>query len=137
MVATFSVDPEYGFVLASAAFSILVVARKQYKVFYPALYADKAHNKDADAFNCVQRGHQNTLENFPAFLGLLLATGLRFPIYATLAGLVWTVGRIVYFKGYSTGDPKARYRGGFCHFGLLGLLVLSVAWAIELLKARF
>ena len=52
-------------------------ARKQYKVFYPALYADKAHNKDADAFNCVQRGHQNTLENFPPVLGLLLATGLR------------------------------------------------------------
>lgn len=28
---------------------------------YPDLYADKS-NPDADAFNAVQRGHQNTLE---------------------------------------------------------------------------
>ena len=40
-------------------------------------------------------------------------------------------------QGYSTGDPKARYRGGFCHFGLLGLLGLAVVWALELVKARF
>ncbi len=52
-------------------------ARKKYGVKYPAMYADKASNKDADAFNCVQRGHQNTLENFPALLALLLVTGLR------------------------------------------------------------
>ncbi len=41
------------------------------------MYADKATNKDAEAFNCVQRGHQNSLENLPAFLALLAITGLR------------------------------------------------------------
>jgi hypothetical protein len=37
----------------------------RFGVKYPALYADKATCKDADHFNCVQRAHQNSLENFP------------------------------------------------------------------------
>lgn len=40
------------------------------------MYAD-ATNKDANAFNCIQRGHQNSLEGFPLFLGLLLVDGVK------------------------------------------------------------
>lgn len=36
-------------------------ARKKFNVKFPDLYASK-DNPDAEAFNCVQRGHQNTLE---------------------------------------------------------------------------
>jgi glutathione S-transferase len=38
--------------------------RCRYNVKYPALYADKG-TPNADAFNCVQRAHQNSLENYP------------------------------------------------------------------------
>ena len=48
----------------------------RYGVGYPNLYAD-ASNKNANAFNCVQRGHQNSLEGYPKFLALLLSSGLK------------------------------------------------------------
>jgi glutathione S-transferase len=38
-------------------------ARKKYGVDYPNLYAVPGYHKDADAFNRVQRGHQNALES--------------------------------------------------------------------------
>ena len=40
------------------------------------MYAD-ASNKNANAFNCIQRGHQNSLEGFPLFLGCLLLAGAK------------------------------------------------------------
>jgi hypothetical protein len=48
-----------------------------HSVKYPNMYANKAENKDADAFNNVQRAHQNTLENIPHFLMFLLLGGLQ------------------------------------------------------------
>jgi glutathione S-transferase len=52
----------------------------RYGVKYPALYAAKgdcAKEEHVKAFNCVQRGHQNSLELQPAFLSLLTLAGLR------------------------------------------------------------
>lgn len=37
---------------------------------------------------------------------------LQFPIAASVAGLGYLIGRVMFFKGYSTGDPKNRMRGG-------------------------
>ena len=51
-------------------------ARKKFAVRYPALYADSS-NKDANAFNCVQRGHQNSLEQLPHFLATFAVASLR------------------------------------------------------------
>ena len=44
-------------------------------------------------FNCVQRAHQNTLENLPTFFFLLATAGVGYPKYATATGLVWVVAR--------------------------------------------
>lgn len=47
---------------------------------YPDLYASKENCKseeDIKAFNCVQRGHQNSLELHPAFLTLMTLAGLK------------------------------------------------------------
>ncbi|GMF19170.1 unnamed protein product [Phytophthora lilii] len=46
------------------------VARKQFNVPYPQMYAEKK-DKHANEFNCVQRAHQNVLENLPLFYAML------------------------------------------------------------------
>ncbi|EFN54337.1 hypothetical protein CHLNCDRAFT_135580 [Chlorella variabilis] len=116
-------------------------ARKKYGITYPTLYAPPGH-KDEKAFNCVQRAHQNSLENLPSFYALLLTAGIKasgprlahsYLISASIAGAVALVGRIFFFNGYSTGDPKARYRGGFTHFGTLALLGMVIGWSAQLL----
>lgn len=104
-------------------------ARKKYKVYYPIMYALESENKDAKVFNCVQRGHQNSLEFMPTFMVMLLLGGLQYPIVAAIFGAVYTVARLQYFRGYSTGTASARYSsgGGFHWLALIGLLVCNAA----------
>lgn len=52
------------------------------------------------------------------FLALLVVAGLKYPITAAAAGAVYLIGRIVYFAGYSSGDPQKRLRGSFMYLGL-------------------
>eukprot|EP00884_Botryococcus_braunii_P019232 jgi/Botrbrau1/5993/Bobra.104_1s0023.1 len=142
-MAALNIEPQFGLVLLTLFLLLfifnlwmpfhVVKARRKYKVKYPALYADK-ENKDADVFNCVQRAHQNCLEYQPALLVSLLLAGLRFPIFASIAGLVVAAGRILYFSGYSTGIPDARYRGGFWLFGQLPLYIALAVWGVELVS---
>jgi glutathione S-transferase len=57
----------------------------RYGVAYPALYASSENCKSEAAstqFNCVQRGHQNCLENQPGFLAMLIVAGLRVRVNA-------------------------------------------------------
>lgn len=52
----------------------------RFGVEYPALYADDKNcpnEANRKTFNCVQRAHQNSLENQPIFLGLLTLSGLQ------------------------------------------------------------
>merc|ERR1711860_2635 len=88
---------------------------------------------DDDRFNCVQRAHQNTLENYPQFLILMIFGGLTFPKLSAAAGMVWIVGRVFYALGYYSGDPKKRMRGAFGYLGLLALLIFSIITALKLL----
>ncbi|KAF4131652.1 MAPEG family [Phytophthora infestans] len=89
------------------------------------MYAEKSE-KNAKAFNCVQRGHQNIVENIPSFVGLFFPSALYRPQVATAAGLVRILGFVVYMRGYSSGDPQKRMQGAFGHFALLVNVGLSV-----------
>ena len=84
-------------------------------------------------FNCIQRAHQNSLENQPIFLFLLSASSLRFPLVAGILGFSYLLGRLVYFQGYSKGKPKGRMTGvvlqSVCLIGILGLVI---SFCIEL-----
>lgn len=109
-------------------------ARKRYGVEYPSLYGDSS-TADGKAFNCVQRGAQNALENVSSFHTLLLLSGARFPISATIAAAVYLSGRVMYMNGYATGDPKGRLQGSFLHFGSLAMLGMVGYWAYEIFSS--
>eukprot|EP00755_Sulcionema_specki_P032318 Sspe_Gene.2178::Locus_718_Transcript_1_1_Confidence_1.000_Length_659::g.2178::m.2178/K00799/GST, gst; glutathione S-transferase len=103
------------------------MARKQYKVDLPKMYAE-GDSKDAKLFNCIQRGHQQALETYPQFLALSLIAGLRHPVFSTLCGLAWCIARVKWAAGYATGDPEARYSsfwGAYIWYALIGALTAS------------
>ncbi|CAN6478536.1 unnamed protein product [Victoria cruziana] len=135
---------EYGFVVLVSVFYTFFnfwmafqvgKARKRYKVPYPTLYAIESENKDAKLFNCIQRGHQNSIEVMPIFFTLLLLGGIHHPIAATALGILYTVGRYFYFSGYATGDPANRLTLGRLNFlALLGLMVCAVSFGVNLIR---
>ena len=83
---------------------------------------------DAFAFNCIQRGHMNTLENMPSVVMLLLVTWPCFPLPSAICGFIWIAGRVLYMIGYSKGVAQ-RMWGAIAYVGFLGLLGLSLATA--------
>ncbi|CAG7821263.1 unnamed protein product [Allacma fusca] len=137
MSVTLVLPDGYGYVILTAVASIFMTmwkavqvgkARKEFKVDYPAMYSDKSAH-----FNCYQRAHQNTLENYPQFLVLLLLAGIEMPCVSALAGLVFIAGRVVYALGYQTGEPIKRARGNFAMMGMLVLLLINMKLALRLL----
>ncbi|XP_019182699.1 PREDICTED: microsomal glutathione S-transferase 3-like [Ipomoea nil] len=111
-------------------------ARKKYKVPYPTMYAIEAENKDAKLFNCVQRGHQNSLENMPVFFMLMILGGIRHPLISASLGAIYIVSRYGYFTGYATGDPTKRYTlGKYGFIAIFGLQICAISCAIKLLTS--
>ncbi|KAL8132766.1 hypothetical protein AgCh_008303 [Apium graveolens] len=88
-------------------------ARRKYNVTYPAMYASESENKDANLFNCIQRGHQNSLEWMPSFYIFMVVGGIKHPIISAALGFVYLVARYFYFTGYSSGDPQKRLTIGY------------------------
>ncbi|KAE8685455.1 Detected protein of confused Function [Hibiscus syriacus] len=112
-------------------------ARKRYKVFYPTLYALESDNKDANLFNCVQRGHQNSLEMMPMLFVLVILGGMGHPRVSAALGLFYIVARYFYFTGYATGDPSNRLNlGKFGFLALVGLKICTISFGISLLRLR-
>ncbi|KAL4087537.1 hypothetical protein PRIC1_013427 [Phytophthora ramorum] len=107
-------------------------ARKLYGVAYPEMYAEKS-DKNAKAFNCVQRGHQNILENIPIFLALLFTSSIYRPQVAAIAGFIRILGFVLYMRGYASGDPKKRMQGAFGQLALLVNVGLSVEASLRIL----
>jgi glutathione S-transferase len=98
-------------------------ARKELNVKYPLMYSPE--NNFDNKFNCIQRAHQNSLEFQPTFYFLLMTGGFACPCFASIFGTAYLVGRIKYFKDYSTGDPKKRLTGFMIsQVALLGLAAL-------------
>ncbi|KAF9091582.1 Microsomal glutathione S-transferase 3 [Mortierella sp. AM989] len=144
-MTTITILPEFGYTVAVAVASSALVFffgarvtkyRSIAKVPLPYEYADPNDCKDDHQkyiFNCYQRVHQNTLEGFSGYLATLLLSGINYPIPAAALGLVWILGRIFYFYGYTTGNPSSRHMGVFGHIGEFGLLGLTGKFAYDLI----
>ncbi|CAK4138071.1 unnamed protein product [Aphanomyces euteiches] len=130
-----TIQPDHGYVILVVVLVAFVnlwagmkvgAARRAYNIKYPQMYAEKSDEYFLE-FNCVQRAHQNMVENLPVFLSLLIASSIYRPMWAALAGLIRVLGFIVYVISYSSGDPEKRLFGSF---GFLGLFV-SVGLCFE------
>ncbi|XP_077240009.1 uncharacterized protein LOC143880915 [Tasmannia lanceolata] len=142
-MATVELHKEFGWVVAVLVLYVILntymfiqvyVARKKYNVPYPTLYAIESENPNAKLFNCVQRGHQNSLEMMPIFFVLLLLGGVQHPWISVGFGLFYVVTRFFYFTGYSTGNPDNRLQiGEWNLLALLGHLALTMSFGIHLL----
>ena len=140
-------------------------ARRKYNIPYPTLYAvagtprnygpvdpsptaplttagDSAaskseliSNEDAYAFNCVQRGHQNSLENF-WLVSVLALVNWGFPIPTGFSLLLWVFGRIAYMRGYTAGVKTRNSIVGalLTYPALLCLWGLTLATAVHLFR---
>ncbi|RHY29990.1 hypothetical protein DYB32_004755 [Aphanomyces invadans] len=97
------------------------------------MYAETKHEHFL-AFNCVQRAHQNVVENLPVFLSLLFASVYR-PLAAAIAGLIRVLGFVAYVHFYSSGDPAKRQYGSFGNIGMLIMLGLTFEAAYRLISA--
>jgi len=135
----FNIPSGFGYVVLTSIGSMFLLAwqgiqvgkmRQKLKINYPTMYS-----ADNDLFNCFQRAHQNTLENYSQFLALLLFGGLEMPIFSAIGGVIWIAGRVAYSRGYYTGDPKKRSRGFFGYIGLFMLLGASFKFSYHLLTA--
>ncbi|KAL1348598.1 uncharacterized protein LOC107458039 [Arachis duranensis] len=112
----------------------VAIARKRYKVPYPTLYASESQNKDAKLFNCIQRGHQNSLETMAIFFMLMILGGLKHPSICGVLGVLYIIARYFYFKGYATGDPINRLKIGRLFFvALVGLMLCAISFGCTLL----
>jgi glutathione S-transferase len=119
------VSPEYGWVILGAVIGNEIIsiylggqvmgARRKFDVQYPNAYATPNYHKNADEFNRYQRGHQNFLEYAHGYRMMTLIGGLEYPLACAIGSLFWSVGCVLYLKGYadSTLDVKtARYKRG-------------------------
>jgi len=101
----------------------VAVAHAKFGVKLPAMTG----NPD---FERVFRAHENTLEWMPTFLvPLWLCAIYLSDIAAAALGLVWIVGRVVYFAGYSKAVEK-RLPGFFIQGTACMLLFVGAAAGI-------
>jgi glutathione S-transferase len=79
------------------------------------------------------RAHLNTLEWLPIFLPSLWLFAIYWNSHVAAAlGLVWIIGRIVYFVGY-VSEARKRFPGFFIQSSAAGLLLIGATGRIAYL----
>lgn len=102
-------------------------ARKPHGVDYP-------DTSGPAAFNRIWRAHQNTLEALPQILpSLWLFAIIVSDMWAGILGIVWTIGRILYVRGYAeaaekrgTGFTISLLATAVALFGALGVVIAQL-----------
>ena len=113
------------FVVSQVLGGRVMGARSKFAVPYPNLYAVPGVHEKADAFNRVQRGHQNMLETLPSVIAMVLVAGLKYPRIAAGASVAYCAGSYFYQTGYAdeSKDVKgARYTHPLAALKPIGML---------------
>lgn len=111
--------------LAIALYFIFATRVARARITFNVKHPATSGNPD---FERVFRAHVNTLEWMPTFLAPLWLCAIYFSdVGAAALGLVWIVGRILYFRGYSRAVEK-RLPGFFVQ--VLACLLLFIGAAI-------
>ena len=133
--------PEFGYVILGIVSTFFLnfwlgfqvtKARKKHDVTYPTFYENSKPE-----FNCIQRGHQNSLEYVPFLHATSLLGGLFHPTLAAAGIVVWIIGRVIYMLGYSTGSPGKRAPGFILSIVGLLLTTVSAVWTAGTLLGWF
>jgi glutathione S-transferase len=146
-MTTITLTPEHGYAFATLIGTAITIVglggqvggyRKKAKIPYPYMYATKEQaDKDqaAHLFNCAQRVHQNTLENYPTFLVVYSVAAIKYPLIASVCGIIYFMGRVGFSRGYMTGKPEKRHYGAFGYIGLFALLGTAITTCYTLITA--
>ena len=68
-------------------------------------------------------------------MAMSLVGGAFLPIPAAVCTVSWTIGRVIYARGYFTGDPDQRVYGySLSAPGFAGLFGINAYGAIKMLK---
>jgi len=95
-------------------------------------FAEKLSLEDWMEFNNYQRAHYNYLEGVASILVLLVTSGLFFPRFTALFGVIYIVGRVLYGVGYRRKGAAGRLIGaGLIDVCLLALLASSAYGAFN------
>jgi len=98
--------------------ALVAIARKKQGVAAPAMTG-------SDVFERLCRVHLNTQERLVLFLPLMwLAAQFWNPVWAATAGIVFLIGRMVYWRGY-VQHPEKRMVGNLLTMLPIGLLLLA------------
>lgn len=98
--------------------ALVAIARKTQGVAAPAMTG-------SDAFERLARVHLNTQERLVLFLPLMwLAAQFWNPVWAAAAGIVFLIGRMVYWRGY-VQHPEKRMVGNLLTMLPIALLLLA------------
>ncbi|KAF7329928.1 hypothetical protein MKEN_00256700 [Mycena kentingensis (nom. inval.)] len=150
MPSTLTVPEGFAYVPAALVSTVFLLGgqtaavskhRRLAKIAYPRLYADNAEMAASPAavkFNCVQRAHQNTIENLALIYMMTVVLGLTRPKLAAAGLASWVVSRVFYTIGYASGIPAKRNSplGSTFYFSSLCTLVFgSMYSAFELVSA--
>lgn len=106
----------------------VVLARIAYNVPNPNLYATTGNNKHAVEFNCVQRGHQNFLEQYGQLALVVFFTAMvaNRPNIAGVLLVVVSMCRVLYAQQYRTNVK--RRMGPF--LGVVFVTSIGVGYAL-------
>jgi len=120
LVIVLAIVEYMGFALATGR------ARLKYEIAAPATTGN-------EIFERHFRAQQNTLEQLIAFIPALIVCGIfSNAMAAAVAGLVFVIGRFLYYRGY-VKEPRSRSLG--FGLGFLAMVYLSVAGLVGVVGA--
>ena len=90
---------------------------------------------EAYYFNCVQRGHQNTLEGSALVCGMAIISW-GFPIISGFAFALWVFSRVLYLLAYSRGHGSRHAAVPYYLVSVLTLCATTLATGIYIFMGK-